>query len=861
MRALLRRLRARIKYRHFERDLAQELEQHRALAEAELTAAGTSAREARWQAARQLGNTTLAREESRATWIPRLWQQLTQDVRYAVRGLRREWGFTLTASVTLALGIGVLLGVFTVFNGMFLRPWPVRDAHAVFGVDTTFASPADSDKDLPGRISYVVWDQIRQGLTSADLAVKFDHLATLTTTASGRGPAGRFALVDRDFLSTVGVGLQFGALPADGSVPAIAITDAVWKRTFGSDRGVLGRQAWLDGHPVVISGVLEPKFSGFPSRVYDGVLIITAETAPWLSEGLSRAPDILVNPKRCCVEVIGRLRPGATLAGAADEITRKTNTAQAAFGLPELRVTTWHTALADRPGGIRSTLRTLFGLLFLGCAIVTTLACANIGNLQLARGLRRSREIAVRLSLGANRSRIVRQLLTESAAITILGTVGGLLLAYALPPIVMSFEKSNSTDYSPNTTVVAFSIAIAALATLLSGLAPALHVTRIDWRGAASGVLARSGRLRGVLLASQIALSLALIASASLLSRGAQRAADGVSAGFEVNGIYAYTIAVQSDRLGENTAARDKLRATLAADTTLALGDEVPWRRSQPYFDVSVPGRTDKILAQNAGFNRAAISLLKLPLIAGRWPDDDWHRNEVTISRSLALAVWHSEDVIGKTLSTNTFKGKAQYSVVGIMDEVRLRDATPGPAVITALRAEYLPNIFGPPGLEAEVKALVGRADPSMRVFGRPLLAELQRQMEGTFLAVSLASGLGLTALLLASLGIFGVFAFIVEERRREIGVRLALGASRSHVRRSIFGATRRPLITGLAVGALLALGSGVVLRSNLFGLSILDPLSYIAVAAILGTAGLLATLIPLRRAMRVDPAITLRAE
>ena len=151
MRALLRRLRARIKYRHFERDLAQELEQHRALAEAELTAAGTSAREARWQAARQLGNTTLAREESRATWIPRLWQQLTQDVRYAVRGLRREWGFTLTASVTLALGIGVLLGVFTVFNGMFLRPWPVRDAHAVFGVDTTFASPADSDKDLPVR--------------------------------------------------------------------------------------------------------------------------------------------------------------------------------------------------------------------------------------------------------------------------------------------------------------------------------------------------------------------------------------------------------------------------------------------------------------------------------------------------------------------------------------------------------------------------------------------------------------------------------------------------------------------------------------------------------------------------------------
>jgi predicted permease len=862
MRAFFRRLRARIKYRHFERDLARELEQHRALAETELTAAGRSARDARWQAARQLGNTTLAREASRQVWISRWLDEFGQDLRYAMRSLRREWGFTLTASLTLTLGIGVLLGVFTVFNGLFLRPWPVRAAHEVFGVDTTFANPAETDTDLSPRISYVVWDQIRKELTTADLAVKFDHLATLKTTASGRGPSGRFALVDRDFVDTVGVGLQFGTLPTDGSVPALAITDAVWKRTFGQDRGIVGRQAWLDGHPVTISGVLEPKFSGFPSRVYDGLLIITAQTATWLSEGLSRAPDILVNPKRCCVEVIGRLRPGATLASAADEIAVKTNTVQAAFGLPQLKVTTWHTAMADRPGGIRATVRTLFALLFLGCGVVTMLACANIGNLQLARGLRRSREIAVRLSLGANRGRIVRQMLTESAAITLLGTSGGLLLAYALPPIVMSFEGSTSSDYSPDTSVLAFSVAIAALATLLSGLAPALRVTRIDWRGAASGVLAGSGRLRGVLLAAQIALSLALIASAALLSRGALRAADGASAGFEVNGISAYTIVMTGQETVENKAVRDALRTTLAADTHLALGDELPWRRSQPYFDVLVPGRTDKVLAQNAGYNRAAISLLKLPLLAGRWPDDDRSRKEATISRSLAMAVWNSEDVIGKSLSINhPFRGRAQYSVVGIMDEVRLRDATPGPVVITTLQAEYLPHIFGPPEIETEVKTLVSRADPSLRVIGRPLLAELRRQMEGTLLAVSLASGLGLTALLLASLGIFGVFAFVVEERRREIGVRLALGANRSQVRRSILSATRWPLVAGLAAGVVLALGSGVVLRSNLFGLSILDPLSYLAVAAILGAAGLIATFIPIRRALRVDPAITLKSE
>jgi predicted permease len=862
MGAFFRRLRARLKYWNNAEELKKELEAHQDLAAASFAAGGDSSREARWKAARLLGNTTIAREDARAVWVARWIEQLLQDTRYALRTMRREWGFTLTASITLTLGIGVLLGVFSVFNGMFLRPWPVRAAHEVFGVTTGLADPADTGKELPARISYVVWSQIRQDMTTANLAAKFDHLTTLRTTAEGRGRGGRYAIVDPDFLETVGVDLQLGTLPTGGSSPAIAITDAVWRNVFGANPSVVGRQAWLDAHPVVISGVLEPKFAGFPSRVYDGIVVLSGQTSTWLSEGLSKAPDILVNPKACCIEVIGRLRPGATLDRAAQEIESRTNSAQAAFGLPLLKVTTWHTAMADRPGGVKSTVRTLFGLLFAGCAIVTILACANIGNLQLARGLRRSREIAVRQSLGASRSRVVRQLLTESAAITIMGTAGGLLLAWALPPLVMSFEGSSSTDYSLDATVFAFGVSIAGLTTLLSGLAPALRVTRIEWRGAASGVSAGSGQLRGVLLAVQIALSLSLIASASLLSRGALRAADGAGAGFEVNGIYSYRIATLSNAMGENTAARDALRTTIASDPALALGDAVPWQRSQPYFQVLVPGRTEMIVAQNAGFNQAAISLLRLPLLTGRWPQDDWRLNEATISRSLALALWQSDDVVGKTFSTNhPFRGKAQYSVVGVMDEVRLRDATPVPAVITALRAEFLPVIFGPPGIETEVKALVARADPSLLVLASPLTAELRRNMEGTFIGISVASGLGLVALLLASLGVFGVFAYIVEERRREIGVRLALGATRSQVRRSIVAATRWPVTIGLAAGLGLAITGGVVLRSNLYGLSILDPLSYLVVAGILAAAAMIATYIPMRRATRVDPAVTLRAD
>jgi predicted permease len=645
-------------------------------------------------------------------------------------------------------------------------------------------------------------------------------------------------------------------LPPNGDVPGLAITDAVWRSMYGADPQIVGKTAWLGAHPVVITGVLEPRFRGFPPLVHEGVLILNQATAQWLT----RKPAMLTDPKQCCIEVFGRRRPGFTFAQISNEIALRANAVHAGVGVPIITVNVWNTAMASRPGGVRNTVPALFALLFTGCGIVTLLACANIGNLQLARGLRRSREVAVRLALGASRRRLVRQFLTESAVLACIGGAGGLVIAWTVPSAIMSLDISSSTTYKPDAIVILFAAGTAALATLLSGLAPAIRVTRIDWQRGASTAAPGAHRLRGVLLATQIALSLGLIASASLLSRGALRAATGADAGFEFENINAIVLAVTSaDDTVAAKAARAAVHQAVAAIPDVALVDTAPWTGISETAKLNVPGRAEPLTAELSGFNRGAVTLLQIPLVAGRWHSDDKGMYEVTVSRSLARALWNDDNVLGRTFVKT---GEPHpYTVVGMIDEVRLVDATARPTAIVAPRGTYLPTVLGRPGVETQLKTIVAAIDPSIRVMPRPLIDGLRKQMKGSFMGISIASGLALVALLLASLGVFGVVAYVVEERRREIGVRLALGANRAQVRRSIVAAMRWPVIGGLAAGLVFAIIGGFVLRSNLYGLSVLDPVSYLAVAALLSAAAIAATYIPMRRATRVDPAVTLRAD
>lgn len=855
MPAFFRRLRARVKYWNNAEELKKEIDAHRELASASFAADGVPDRESRWKAARLLGNTTMAREDARAVWIAQWVEHVIQDTRYTLRSLRREWAFAITASITLAVGLGVLVGVFTVFNAIFLRPWPVRAPSEVFGVLTGLIDPLPKDGNgAKLRISYAVWRDIRPQIRSADLAVKYDLNQTFRPASSGPGRALRFAFVNAEFLDTIGIGFQVGSLPDGGNVPGIAITDEIWRSTYGSDPAVAGKNAWLGELPVVITGVLDAKFAGFPPMVHGGVLLLNDQARGWLTKN----PGMLTDPKQCCVEVFGRRRAPFTFAQIGEEITLRVNAVHEAAGLPRVTVDIWDTAMASKPGGVKRTVPTLFALLFTGCAIVTLLACANIGNLQLARGLRRSREVAVRLSIGASRSRVIRQFLTESMVITAIGALGGLLIAWTVPAAIMSADGATSLVYRPDARVILFAVAIAATASVLSGLAPALRVTRIDWRGAGGTVAPGATRLRSVLLATQVALSFGLIASASLLAHGALRAAGGAEAGFEFRNIHGATVAVDVDR--ENSkATHAAVKAAIEALPGVALADQLPWSGRVPIVELASPGNPTSVMGAINGFNQNAARLLELPLLDGRWHSDDARLREAVVSRSVARRLWKDEHALGRLLMR---AGETTpYTVVGIIDEIQLVDATARPSVIVAPARGSLPEVIGLEGIAAQLKAVAAAVDPGVRVLVRPLIEGLKKQTQNSFMGASIASGLGVVSLLLASLGVFGVFAYVVEERRRDIGVRLALGANRSHVRRSIIGATRWPVTGGLAAGLVLAVIGGFLLRGNLYGLSVLDPLSYLAVTAILGFAALTATFIPLRRAIRVDPVVTLRQQ
>jgi hypothetical protein len=391
--------------------------------------------------------------------------------------------------------------------------------------------------------------------------------------------------------------------------------------------------------------------------------------------------------------------------------------------------------------------------------------------------------------------------------------------------------------------------------TCIFGLVPALKVTRIDWRSAAGNQLPRSGRLRHAILAVQIALSVGLIASATLLSRATLRAASGADAGFNFRNVNAMYLAVtESDK----DPSIETLKRVIRGMPNLALTDLAPFGERAASTLASIPGGTDSVETHVASFNQSALKLLQIPLVAGRWYSDDRWLHETTISRSLARRLWGTVDVLGRSFVTGPMKDR--YTVVGVIADIRL-EAAPIPVMVTAWRGDYLPVVLARPEYEADLKALVAGVAPSVRVISRPMISGLERRLQEEFLGMSVASGLGVVALLLASLGVFGVFTYIVEERGREIGVRLALGASRAQIRSSIVAVTRWPIAVGIAAGLVFAIGGGVALRHSLFGLSILDPLSYLAASCILGAAALVATYLPMRRATRVDPAVTLRAD
>ena len=838
---------------HIERETQENIER------------GMAPDEARYAALRAFGNVTLIREQIRAVWIPVFVEQFLQDIGYAFRGMRRQPGFSVAVVAMLTIGLGLLAGGYTVFNGLFVRGWAVPNSEQVFRATgsreaVTFGAYVE-DGFSRGAFKYIR----ANARAAAYVALDMEHFRV--GTASGRdGAYTAAAFASDNLIETLRIPLQLGTGLggiSSNSAPRAVISDRVWRTIFAADPNIVGRTAWISGIPTTVAGVTARGFEGLAEIPLDVIVDINAADA-WGYRGADLSPD----GTACCVMVAGRIRDGWRHIQAQQELALLMSQYRQSTGQPRLAVDLAGTTPGD---GIRRGRRgdvVVITLSLLGAAtlLVLLLTCANVGNLYLARSIRRHHEIAVRLSLGAGRARVVRQLLTEGLA---MASVAG-TCAFAMTsgvPFALRFLDTNvtATMFASDWRVALFTAAGVVVTCLLVSLTPALQATRLAWRGAVATMSARTGPARGVVLAAQVAIATVLILSATLLARGIQYASS-VPADFALHTTTAALLEGPADQDYEGKRG-DTIRAALAmalpgGDTHIGMAGRVPASGRAGYqTSVSTSDSDLQFRCKLVPLNASAASVLDLALVVGRWAADDVNAHEAVINETLARQIWPAQTAIGKALTLSF--NRETYSVVGIARDAHLTSFSEVEPIVHIPATIGLPVLLARtgPGTYAKVKALVASVDSRLTVTFVPLSQSAKQMLKNATLGATVAAGLGAAALFLSILGVFGVFSYLVEERRREIGIRLALGASRRQIAAALFHATRGAILGGLATGVALSAVVSMILRRFLFGLSPADPVSYLVVAIVLGVAAFLATAVPIGRALRVDPAVTMRAE
>jgi putative ABC transport system permease protein len=797
--------------------------------------------------------------------LVRLTSLFLQDVRFAGRMLRKQPAFTLSALSMLTLGLALTAGTYTVFNGLFVRGWAVPDSDQVFRVEASGklqpAAGIISDGLSLGAYRHIS----AHARTSEYVGYWFDNMPIRADRMAAPTIA-RTVVASDNFITALRIPLPQGAAPSvtSGAPVAILITDRIWRRVFGADPAIVGRSAWVYDVPVTIAGVTAAGFDSLGESAIEVIVPIATVRQ------VDPSPNTLENldESQCCIRIAGRLRDGRTQDEARAELDILTAQYRQSVRQPELSVrlagTTQGETLSDQESVV-----TVFALVSAGIMLVFLLTCTNVGNLFLARSLSRRSEIAVRLSLGASRTRIVQQLVVEGLVLASIAGAAAFLATMAVPPLfrLVGEEQAIAAMFRADWRVAAFTSLFVILTCLIVSLAPALQTSRIPWRGAGAGVPQATGKLRRGILAAQIAMATVLVLSATLLTRGIERAL-ATPADFALHTTTAAILQPPPGRPWDAVAAR-QFQAALAG---VARASEVPIGLTglDPggnnglgvfYTRVREPQSKAVFGALIVPVAEAAPQILGLRLASGRWPSTDPAALQTVVNRTLAENIWGGGDALGKTVAIG-FANDRVYTVVGVTEDAHLTafdHVAPvvhiAPLTLPVLVARTARNV------DARLKQLVASVDPGMIVTVVPLSQPFEKTLRQARVGAAVATGLGAVAIALAIVGVFSVFAFLVEERRQEIGVRLALGASPKHVGLALFHATRNAVGGGLLVGLGLAVAAGITLRGFLFGLSPVDPVSYAIVALVLVASAAVATAVPVRRAVRIAPATALRAE
>jgi predicted permease len=803
------------------------------------------------------------------------------DLHYAVRALRKSPGFTFVAMLTLALGIGANAAIFSAVNAVLLRPLPYRDAGALVTVDHFYPSlkGLEAGVSAPGFVDYR--DRTR---SFTSVAVEGNWQPNLT----GQGDPERLtgARLSGQYFTTLGVRPALGRVfgpdeDQPGREHVVVLSDGVWRTRFGADPSIVGRTLTLDGEPHEVIGVMPAAFRDFfrPTAALWRPLALTPEQLT-----MGRTSEFLT--------LTARLKPGVTAQQAAVDVRTLAEQLKAQY--PESYPTDWTlkvTPLRDKgTGKVRPALLMLFGAV----AFVLLIACANVANLLLARAAGRAREVAVRAALGAQRSRLVRQLLTESVVLALAGGVLGLLFAQFGLRALGALTSTNlaGQPITMDWRVLVFALLLSMATGLIFGMAPALHLARAGLQATMrEGGRAAAGdrgaqRLRRGLIVSEVALAVVLLTGAGLLIRSFQRLA-GVSPGFEPSHVLTATIALPEAKYRtrpEQAAFFDALLPRLAAvpgiqavgaTSSVPLGPNGNTRSFtvegyQPAPDQPAPWGDFRVVTPRL------FEALRTPLRRGRTfteQDGPTAPLVVIVDEELAHRYWANADPIGKRITYGAPRGDTipWRTVVGVVGHVKYD------ALDTEARVQlYVPAAQAPTGVMALVVRTAG--DPLAAV---PLVREAVRsidrdqplssvktmddlvdaamgQRRSSMTLLSVFAGF---ALLIACIGLYGITAYAVTQRTREIGVRMALGAASTQVVRPFVRDSLGLAVAGLVIGSLVALGASRLLQSQLYQVPSHDPLTLLGTAGLLAGVAAVASYLPARRATQVSPIVALRSE
>ena len=813
-----------------------------------------------------------------------------QDVRYGLKLLRKSPGFTTVAILTLALGIGANTAIFSIVNSVLLRSLPFRDPDRL--VKVSFENPGLGLHDVLFSVPELDDLRSRSGVFD-DVSVVFP---TSTNLTGAKQPERLEAIgVSPNYFSMLGVTPQVGRLfgPQDfalGFAEAAVISDGEWRRSFGADPGIVGRSIRLDNDLYTIVGVVPPGFR-HPGKT------IATDVEVWVTTGFSADP--FPKPARSVRFLPGtmaRLKPGVTVQQAQAQLTTMASQLRNDFPTDYPANSKWSIRIQPLQESLVGDIRPMLLVLMGTVILIILIASVNIANLLLARASGRQREMAVRLAVGASRVRMIRQMLTESLVLSLIAGIAGVVAAAGALGFIVRFVPSKIprlSEINVDWRVLLFGLLISVTTGLVFGFAPAIQSAKADLVSAiregawGSGYGSKTSRLRGALIISELALAVVLLIGAGLLLRTFWFLLRE-DPGFNPDKVVAASIWLPNpndpktnpypDIGAQEVFAREIQRrmAAIPGIETAALTSDLPgspprYSRGLIIEDMPIES-SQQVMAEIIRINPDYFKVIQCPLVRGRVfseGDEAGKETVVIVDETTAHRYWPDRDAIGRRLKLGQNPDLPWMTVVGIMKDVKHDglDKDVIPHIYTSVYQEMGNNLsvvlrtdLPPAQLESQIRDQIHAVDPELPVFSlRSMNEVLEASLAPRRFSAELVALFAALALLLASIGIYGLLAYMVGQRSHEIGIRMALGARRDHILKLILRQGIFLAGAGVSAGLVVAVATAPLIATLLYGVHPIDPVVFLSVALILLMVSFLASFIPAYRATKVDPIVALR--